>query len=304
MTMPLRFSAPLPRAVDLQALAAGIAFTVNVAMPFGAASAQEPTPLGASMARERIASTEIVAEIRVHGNLSVPDAEVIALAGVSVGEAADPDLAEIVRDRLTASGRFETVDVRRRYRSLTATDQVALVIVVRERPGARFSNPVVRALAGLGRRLMVAPIIDHREGYGVAYGALTSVVDALGPGSRLSVPATWGGHSASRPVRWTPVAPRVRGNAVRIPQRLVGMGFYDARGQLAPHPIQPGARGAVLEPRDRRLRGQGGAGHRVAPEQQLVDGVVGEMLGVVAVGMTAGDAEDPLAENQIPTGLQ
>ncbi len=152
--MPLRFSAPLPQAVDLQALAAGIAFTVYAAMPFGAASAQEPTPSGASMARERIASAEIVAEIRVHGNLSVPDAEVIALAGVSVGEAAGPDLAEIVRDRLAASGRFETVDVRRRYRSLNATDQVALVIVVRERPGARFSNPVVRALAGLGRRLM------------------------------------------------------------------------------------------------------------------------------------------------------
>ena len=41
---------------------------------------------------------------------------------------------------------------------------------------------------------MVAPIVDHREGYGVAYGALTSVLDPFGPGSRLSVPATWGGH--------------------------------------------------------------------------------------------------------------
>ncbi len=45
-------------------------------------------------------------------------------------------LKETVRARLESSGRFETVDVRRRYRSLTATDQVALVIVVRERPGA------------------------------------------------------------------------------------------------------------------------------------------------------------------------
>ena len=77
---------------------------------------------------------------------------------------------------------------------MTATDQVALVILVRERPGARFSNPVLRALAAAGRRLMVAPIVDHREGYGVAYGALTSFVDAVGPGGRLSVPATWGGH--------------------------------------------------------------------------------------------------------------
>ena len=84
--------------------------------------------------------------------------------------------------------------MRRRYRSLTATDQVALVIVVRERPGARFSNPVLRAFAAAGRRLMVAPIVDHREGYGVAYGVLTSFVDAFGPGGRLSVPATWGGH--------------------------------------------------------------------------------------------------------------
>ena len=43
-----------------------------------------------------------------------------------------------------------------------------------------------------------------------------------------------------------------------------------------------------------RLRGQRVAGHRVAPEQQLVDGVGGEMLGVVAVGMgAASDAEDP-----------
>ena len=68
------------------------------------------------------------------------------------------------------------------------------------------------------------------------------------------------------------------------------------RGQLASHPIQCRARGAVLEPRNRRLRGQGSAGHRVAPEQQLVDGVVGEMVGVVAVGMAARDAEDPLVE--------
>ena len=158
-----------------------------------AAAVLATMPPEASAAQERMAR-EAVAEIRVHGNLSLSDAEVIALAGVELGDGAGPDLAEAVRGRLEASGRFETIDVRRLYRSLTATDEVALVIVVRERPGARWRNPVARALARVGRRLMVAPIVDHREGYGVAYGALISFLDPFGSGSRLSAPATWGGH--------------------------------------------------------------------------------------------------------------
>ena len=196
------------------ALAAAI-----MALALGAASAQEPTQPDVSTAREAFPAAETVVEIRVHGNLSLPDADVIALAGVALGDAAGPDRAEAVRMRLEASGRFETIEVRRLYRSLSATDRVALVIVVRERPGARFSNPVVRALAGLGRRLMVAPIVEHEEGYGVAYGALTSVVDAFGSGSRLSVPATWGGHKRvalemEAPIRG-PVVDRLRAGGSR-----------------------------------------------------------------------------------------
>lgn len=165
---------------------------VQLAVAIGAA-ALATIPPAVSAAQERMAG-EVVAEIRIHGNLSLSDAEVIALAGVEPGDAAGPDLAETVRERLEASGRFETIDVRRLYRSLTTTDEVALVIVVREAPGARWRNPVARALAGVGRRLMVAPIVDHREGYGVAYGALVSLIDVFGPGGRLSAPATWGGH--------------------------------------------------------------------------------------------------------------
>ena len=68
------------------------------------------------------------------------------------------------------------------------------------------------------------------------------------------------------------------------------------RRQLAPHPVEHAAARAVLESRDRGLRRQGRAGHRVPPEQQLVDGVVGQVVGIVAIGMTARDAEDPLAD--------
>ena len=219
--MPHRLTAPSRRVVARSAqamLAAAI-----VALSFGAAFAQAPTASGAPTTEPSLAgapiAAETVAEIRIHGNLSLPDAEVVAITGVNLGDAAGPDLERTVRQRLEASGRFETVEVRRRYRSLTATDRVALVIVVRERPGARFSNPVLRAFAAAGRRLMVAPLLDHREGYGVAYGALTSFVDTFGPGSRLSVPATWGGHKRialemEAPIRG-PVIDRLRAGGSR-----------------------------------------------------------------------------------------
>ena len=193
--MAHRWIAPWRRIVARSAPA--IPATTIVTLACGAAFAQAPNPPGVTAAEpswRALIVGETVAEIRIHGNLSLPDAEVLAMACVDVGDAAGPDLERTVRQRLEASGRFETVEVRRRYRSLTAIDEVALVIVVRERPGARFSNPMMRLLAAVGRRTMVAPIVDHREGYGVAYGVLTSFIDALGRGGRLSVPLTWGGH--------------------------------------------------------------------------------------------------------------
>ena len=93
------------------------------------------------------------------GNYSIPDDEVLALAGVALGDVVDDGGLDDIARRLTASGRFETVEVHKRYRSLSATDPIALVIVVRERPRAR--------LAG---RLMFLPILGYEEGYGVSYG--------------------------------------------------------------------------------------------------------------------------------------
>ena len=56
------------------------------------------------------------------------------------------------------------------------------------------------------------------------------------------------------------------------------MPLDDASRQLPSHPVEGAATHVVLEPRDRRLRRQARARHRVPPEQQLVDGVVGEEL--------------------------
>ena len=147
----------------------------------------------AELAQDREpAALETVVEVRVHGNYSVPDAEVLEMAGVAVGDVAGPGIGDAVARRLEATGRFETVEVRKRYRSLAATDRVALVIVVRERAGASHANPVLRSLGRLADWPMFLPILDYEEGYGTTYGVHTSLVDVLGADSRLSIPVTWG----------------------------------------------------------------------------------------------------------------
>ena len=128
---------------------------------------------------EAPAATETVVEIRIHGNSSVPDEEVLELAGIAVGDFVDSAELDAVARRLATSGRFETVEVHKRYRSLTATDEIALLIVVRERP---------RRLD----RLMFTPILRYDEGYGISYGLGFGLVDIPGQGGRVSVPMTWG----------------------------------------------------------------------------------------------------------------
>ncbi|MDA1093883.1 MAG: hypothetical protein O3A25_11545 [Acidobacteria bacterium] len=81
-----------------------------------------------------------------------------------------------------------------------------------------------------------------------------------------------------------------------LPAAPPPMPLDHAHRQLARQPIEGGPPHVVLEPRDGRLGGECVARHRVPPEQQLVDGVVGEAVGIVAIGMAARDAEDALAE--------
>ncbi len=137
---------------------------------------------------------ETIVEIRVHGNRSIPDEEVLALAGVAVGDQVGQDLISAIERRFEESGRFETFDVRKRYQSLTTTDQVSIVLVVRERPVSASGNFFARSVREVARRALILPIVNYAEGYGFTYGVRTSIVDVLGNDSRLSVPATWGGE--------------------------------------------------------------------------------------------------------------
>jgi hypothetical protein len=146
---------------------------------------------------ETQAPTEVVREVRVHGNAFLSDADVLKIAGVAVGEPLAPETLDLVARRLKDSGRFETVDVRKRYRSLSDPTDIAIVLVVHEEPGIRsmddpthvIARPWLRARQGL----MFLPILGYEDGYGLTYGARFSVHNTLGLGERISVPLTWGG---------------------------------------------------------------------------------------------------------------
>jgi outer membrane protein assembly factor BamA len=138
------------------------------------------------------APAEIVSEVRVHGNATLTDDAVIQLAGVAVGASLDAGGIEAIEKRLKDSGRFDEVQVRKRYRTL-AMDEVSLVLLVHEKEGISPTGEPPSVARRIRDRLMFFPIFHYDDGYGWTYGARTSVVNVAGRGTRVSVPLSWGG---------------------------------------------------------------------------------------------------------------
>jgi outer membrane protein assembly factor BamA len=140
----------------------------------------------------RQASPERVAEIRVHGNATLSDDAVIVLAGVAPGAMLDQTGLDAIEKRLRDSGRFDEVQVRKRYRTLEM-DEIALVLLVHEKPGLGATGQPPSAMRRLRSKLMFFPIIDYEDGYGWTYGGRTSIVNVFGKGTHVMVPLSWGG---------------------------------------------------------------------------------------------------------------
>jgi outer membrane protein assembly factor BamA len=144
-------------------------------------------------------TAEHVAEVRIHGNHTTPDVEIIKLTGITLGDSVTAETLPQVAKRLRDSGRFRDVDVLKRYRSLTDASQVSLIVIVHEYPSVDPGIPgtPLPPVPGPIRRLlsqtMFLPIVTYSEGYGFTYGGRASFVDVLGEGGRVSVPLTWGG---------------------------------------------------------------------------------------------------------------
>lgn len=143
-------------------------------------------------------SPGIVGEVRVHGNHTTPDADILAIIGEVVGKPATDALVSEVGNKLEHSGRFDGVDVRKRFRSIENPDDILLMVVVDEVPGIDPSDLTPSPMKKFWSSGMLMPILHSEDGYGFTYGGRVSFVDRLGPRSRITVPITWGGERQAR----------------------------------------------------------------------------------------------------------
>ncbi len=140
----------------------------------------------------------VVGEVRVHGNHTTPDADILGIAGDVVGKPATDQLMAEIEIRLERSGRFDGVEVRKRFRSIENPDDILLMIVVDEVPGIDPLDLTPSPMKKFWSSGMFMPILHSDDGYGFTYGGRVSFVDRLGRRSRVSVPLTWGGERQAR----------------------------------------------------------------------------------------------------------
>src|SRR5438552_13940332 len=82
----------------------------------------------------KLSGSETLAEVTVHGNVATPDEQVVQLAGLNVGQTITPALVDEAAARLRATKRFQHVEIRTRYASLSDPSQILLVVIVDEGP--------------------------------------------------------------------------------------------------------------------------------------------------------------------------
>jgi outer membrane protein assembly factor BamA len=142
--------------------------------------------------------TPRVADVQVHGNLITSDDEMRRLADVQIGAEVDEDTVDEIAARLRATKRFESVQVLKRFTSISDPTQITIVIIVDEGRvrivSTRDPEHPFRTVKNRWPRLMYQPILRRNDQYGTTYGIRVAVPDELGKNSRLIVPFAWGGE--------------------------------------------------------------------------------------------------------------
>ena len=137
---------------------------------------------------------EKITEVRVHGNHTTPDTDILQISGLAAGVEPSEARLKDAEQKLRASRRFEGVELRKRYLSITDPSQVLVMIVVDEHPAVSATDLTPGPLKKFRAMQMWLPILKHEDGYGFTYGARLAFKDSIGDRSRVSVPMTWGGE--------------------------------------------------------------------------------------------------------------
>lgn len=149
--------------------------------------------LAAPAAAAQPAAPPIV-EIQAHGNYVTPDAEVVAISGLRIGDPASEAVLTAAEGRLRSSGRFAAADVKKLSRLIDEPDDIMVMLFVEELPGASADIPRPGWLRRTAAGLQWLPVLRYDEGYGFTYGLQPAVANLFGANSRLSAPLTWGGE--------------------------------------------------------------------------------------------------------------
>ena len=143
---------------------------------------------------QEAAAPETIVEIRVHGNHTTADADVVRLSGLVTGEPFSAARVSDAEARLRKSGRFRKVTILKRYQSIEDPGAVVLVVLVEEQTGVSADTPTPGVLRRFKASTMWLPVLSFEDGYGFTYGVRFGFVDLLGRRTRVSVPLTWGGE--------------------------------------------------------------------------------------------------------------
>jgi len=150
------------------------------------------------------AQQEVIVAVQVHGNTITASEDIVRASGLTVGAPFSEKLLSDASTRLEEMNAFESIDVLKRYASISDPTQIMVVIQVDEGP-VRVEVPDIEAPPGVPpagkarvvRRsrlnVMFVPILTAQDGYGLTYGAQFAIAGHSSPRRRLVLPASWGG---------------------------------------------------------------------------------------------------------------
>ena len=164
------------------------------------------SPLAAQPAPSAVDGLEVVVAIQVHGNTLTSSEDIVRASGIAVGDQVTDTVLVEAEARLRSAMKFESVEVLKRFASISDPTRVLILIQVDEGP-VRIDLPEVDAPGGdapvtVGRpravrrapfNVMFVPILSAEDGYGLTYGAQFAFSGHRVARRRIVVPASWGG---------------------------------------------------------------------------------------------------------------